>query len=522
MNVLSKKYNFLKIIEIVTFCLVFTCCAHAQDVKSAAGSAGIQDIHQEIDQGTDQEDTSFDDFIIDFDHVKQEEEDLKLSMMTRNPDLDHIILALNLIKSPLWRHTKAPVGRDILYLLPHKITALEHGGIACNLFFNMTNRMQVDAGNLIQIESINQELLQTLLNAFFENIPARDILGLIPIFRQMTIQERKGGLLLQGGFNRGPFTIQFNTSLQFSERNFWLDKKAQQEIRDLVERITNTKEAAFDDSEGYRIKYGMGDTRIKLGVNTINATSFQMDVGIESIIPTSCFSHTPKLKSTLGKVESIDDLQKSAIGVLRNVRDFLLDPHLGNNGHFGVGCYVESKVGLFHDFAQLWMRLSYDRFFAGKENRLIMVKPTLTIADAPPNTAPVGAKSEFIKNFLMQYVFPPAFRVTVQPGGVLNFVTSVSFDFSRRWRYALGYDFYAQQRESIRTVHSSLFYPADLQIELAESVSARQHKIFTELMYYLKKREYADMSFGAGGDMTVASTGIGQDWTVYLKFAASF
>jgi hypothetical protein len=39
---------------------------------------------------------------------------------------------------------------------------------------------------------------------------------------------------------------------------------------------------------------------------------------------------------------------------------------------------------------------------------------------------------------------------------------------------------------------------------------------------YLSKGKKWDWGLGIGGDKTVKSTGIGEDWTVYLKFVASF
>jgi len=507
MNVLSKKNSFWRLLVVLVLFSSWSFIRADDDAHADAHA---------------------DDFIIDIDQQIDEYE--KMFKQPCDPDNntppnpDNVLMALAVIKSPLWKHTMAPVGRDILYLLPHKITALEYGGIACNLFFNMTNRMQVDAGNLLQVEgAIDQELLNSFLEIYFQNASPEDISGLIPLFKKMTIQERKGGLLVQGGFNRGPFTIQVNTSLQFSERNFWLDKQDQQDVKELIQRITGQEGALFDEREGYRIKYGMGDTRVKFGVNTINMTSIQMDVGLETILPTSRFSHTHQLKSKLGNIENVDELQDSAVSILKSVRDYLIDPRLGG-GNFGVGCYLESKIGLFHDVVQMWMRLSYDKFSSRREDRLIMFKQVLQPSDikGAMDSKNPAFKTEFIENFLMQYVFPPSFNVTVQPGGVLNFVTSMSVDFSKRWRYALGYDFYAQQQEHIRKIHKTCVSFQDLRIEDAESDSASQHKIFSELMYYLKKRDYADMSIGLGGDVTIASKGIGRDWTVYFKFAASF
>ena len=136
----------------------------------------------------------------------------------------------------LWLNTKPPKGRDVLYLLPHKITTLEYGGLALSLFFNMTDKMHVGAASLIDFDNVSKDNLMTGLNVVYHpSTFTEDHLNqLIDKFRQFNIQDRKIGSFIQGGFVKGPFSLQLQTSILLAAKNFWLDKRSQQEIRQLL------------------------------------------------------------------------------------------------------------------------------------------------------------------------------------------------------------------------------------------------------------------------------------------------
>ncbi|GEM_PF-1586539 len=439
------------------------------------------------------------------------------------------------VKSPLINKTKAPVGRDVLYLLPHKITALERGGLALHYFFNMTNRMPFTATDLFDSDTVDAVVKQLLSFPLPES--AEELSSVIPIFKKMTIQERKTGILGQFGFIRGPWMLQAHTSLLLGERNFWLSKNDQREAKEIMRRIVGEGDA-FDENELFRISVGLGDTRLKAGLNTVNAPNMQVDVGFEGIIPTSQIFNAVKLNTNLPDIIEqevvLNEVQDNALPVLLNIRDYLISPRMGNGGHFGLGCFFESKIGIFHDIAQLWMRLSYDKLLSGREDRLIMVKQVVTpeelgaAADLPMPDGDAEA-AQILNDYLEQYIFPSAFSVGVHPGGVINFVTSISVDI-RRVRCALGYDFYAQQKERIKTLYGTRLMRDDgtplqlndIRIDDAVSQEIRQHKIFSELLYQFKPSGKNSMSLGLGGDYTISSREIGRDWTLYLKFTASF
>lgn len=430
-------------------------------------------------------------------------------------DLAQLLLKAN-INAPLWNSTAVPAGRDILYHFPYsRVTGVEYGGISCNFFFNMTNQMQVTAGDVFNFENL------TDIHDFIEGVSEQDFEQLLPLFKKITLQERKAGFFIQGGFLQGPFTVQLHTSLQMGERNFWLNERDVRAIKALFgEEFSN---AEFDDHELYKIRYGMGDTRIKLGLNTINMTSFQIDLGFEGILPTSRLSYTPALR--LGVVQAPfteeESLQKNGVMALKAIRDNLLNPRLGNDGHFGFGCYIESRVGIFHDMAQLLVRASYDHLFPGDEDRLFLFNQTVTNADLETVTGNTPRDQEIVNDFIRQNIFPSSFKSKVYPGGVTNIVFAINANITKRWRGALGYDFYAKKKEHIKNIYNSTIELEALNLKIAESPAAVQHKIFSELFYHNKK-ETVDTGVGMGGDITISNIGIGADWTVYLKAASSF
>lgn len=440
------------------------------------------------------------------------------------------------VTEPIWYNTKTPAGRDLLYLLPYKISALERGGFAFNLFFNMTDNMNVGANSLLNTEGLNQVWLPVIVTQLTQknlklNLSEAELVSLLSLFKKITLQERKLGSVIQAGFAKGPFTVQLNTSIHMAERNFWLNVADRQAISSLV----GSGSSNFSYDELIRYRYGLGDTRVKVGLNTLNMSNLQVDVGFESIVPTSRFSYSPRYKTATHQiVSSPEAFEADLYNVLRGVRDYLINPRMGNNGHFGLGFYVESKANVFRNLVNIWTRLSYDKLLSADEDRLMLSKQTLFKSDLAaaidaftdphyPHDVPPGAMenlrqvgSEFVK----QYLFPSSYLVTVYPGGIFNAVFAASTDI-KKMRFSLGYDFYMQQAEKIKKIHNTDVTLDQLRVEDAQSPLVYQHKIFTEALY-LKNFKRCDMAWGLGGDLTVASRGIGKDWTGYAKLNISF
>ena len=441
----------------------------------------------------------------------------------------------DIVTAPLWYNTKAPSGRDILYLLPYKISSLERGGFAFNLFFNMTDDMNVGAQNLLNTDALNKQWLSLVVEELTKDnlkisLNEAELSSLLSLFKKITLQERKLGGVIQAGFVKGLFTVQLNTSVHMAERNFWLNNADRQSIKSYMKGG-----GTFSDEELIRYRYGLGDTRVKVGLNTLNMANFQIDVGFESIVPTSRFSYVPRYKTlTHQTIENVETFAADLFNVLRGVRDYLINPRMGNNGHFGFGFYVESKANVFRNLVNVWTRLSYDQLLPAEEDRLMLSKQTVTnkdLADAvqkvrnaaagqPEETAAMVILRQVGSDFVKQYLFPSSYLTTVYPGGVFNGVLAASTDI-KKMRLSLGYDFYLQQSEKIKKIHNTNVTLEQLRVEDAQAPLVYQHKVFAEALY-LKKFKRCNMAWGLGGDVTVASSGIGKDWTAYAKLTASF
>ncbi len=484
----------------------------------------------------------FADFDVDLDSMDAFDKASPRRDVKTQEDIDSdLILAMTSIEKvvtgSIWNNTRGPSGRDILYLLPYKISALERGGFAVNLFFNMTDNMNVGVKNLLNTEALALDELAELVTELPSGslgapLGEAELASLLALFKKITLQERKLGGMIQFGFIKGPFTVQLNTSLHMAERNFWLNPEDQESISAMIKSDGGNR---FSEDELKRFRYGLGDTRLKFGLNTLNMTNLQTDFGCEAIIPTSRFSYSGRYKTTASQsIDSLESFSNDLFTVLRGVRDYLINPRMGNNGHFGLGFYMEAKANVFHNLANVWTRISYDKLLPAEEDCLLMHKKTLNDDALKQIENRLSAThfgtdeyNDLIKefrqtssDFTKEKLFPTVFRTTVYPGDVFNAVFAISSDI-KKMRFTLGYDFYAQQAGRIRKIHNTNVTLDQLLVEDAQSLLAYQHKIFTEALY-IKKYKRCDMGFGLGGDMTIASQGIGKDWTAYAKLTASF
>jgi hypothetical protein len=479
---------------------------------------------QETNPESSENITNISDTDIDNISIADIEELEKEERGTRNISDDELMIQVldiaKKINTPIWRITNPPKGRDTLYLIPQRLSAIEYGGLALNLFFNYTPKMDFSPDETLKLDE-NQEALDAIVNLLNTLLSSEEASSLIPLFKKFTIQERKVGALLQLGVIVGAFTFQINTALQYAERNFWLDEKYQKELKQMFAGSGDL----FDKNEMYRSNFGLGDTRLKLGVNTLNTSSFQMDVGFEGIVPTSKISSKPRLKEYEINLENFEDCLPN---VMKAIRDNLITPQLGNNGHFGLGCYMETKVDLFHDVVHLWNRLSFDNLFEANENRLILSKQTIPAPGKDPeyfekNILLPAATGDFepATDFIKQYLLPPAYKVNLKPGGILNFIAALSFDLSRKWTLGVGYDYYMQQREHFKKILTNKVDPSNLRINDAEQPRSDQHKLFAEINHF-KRQPNWNLNFGLGGDYTISSEEMGHDWTVFLRVGFLF
>ena len=436
----------------------------------------------------------------------------------------------NIFKQPqsLWNKTWPPRSRNVLYLFQNDDIQKQGYSFSASLFANITNRMPASANSHINFDNINTEELNNLVvvqGTGIESLP--EINALFSSFRTMTIQEHKAGFFIQSNYLHKALSFQLQTSLQLNERNFWLDSQNQAALAALMQSapISALNNLFFtgdtpelDVSEFYRIKTGLGDTRINLGCNVITTATANFDVGLSCIIPTSRLTTRRQFSTTSNQLLlNPEEIAGATFSTLFNVRDYLLYPDLGDGGHFSVGFYTDHRLTLPKQFGTLKLHASYDKPLPSTENRLVMHNLSMTASDLETDASEADLVISSMNEFIDEYLLPDTLKVTVNPGGIFNATASITTPIKRlNSTYTFGYNFYAQQQEQFTDIPMS-----NLRLHDATYPTAYQHQLFSELLYS-KEKKSCSLQLGIGGNIAFASHNLGNNWTAYVRAGASF
>lgn len=410
----------------------------------------------------------------------------------------------------LWRKTEGFRTRDPLYLVPQRKLTVDKPGFSSFLFFNRSNTLPVRPNMVLSQQAVNTLVELTKPGGILSGVDLDDLDGLLkvlPFIDKMTVQEHKIGGMLQANIVDGRWVLQIETLLMLAERNFWAKSKSDRKA---------LLDALGDDgvSKSYRMRFGWGDTRVRLGYKISDSEVVKAVTGATVIFPTSRFFRKKPRSIVSTKV---GDSRKQLIDDLLDMnRQLMIEPKLGT-GHWGVGWFLDTRLHLIPDKLDFWSRLSFDYLFPGDEYRYmpstqpisLKLLGQLTASDTVPEGFPVGN------------LFPCLAKGRVTPGNIFNATFGFDWKFSKNWTFGLGYDFYSQQAEKIKNVSAPNVDASLLSVNDAIASKIIQHKIFGGV-YYTKKGESVDWNFGLGGDMTFSSHGGPRDWTVFAKLGITF
>ncbi len=459
----------------------------------------------------------FEDFVFEETDVKETGE------QTRGlPDSLQATLFSQTVSKPLYRNTFSPRSRDPLYLVPQGYRDYKKKySFSLYPFYNHTNRVNVSLGDAFSLDFQSNDKEQDFFSMITENLGAgnpEDFSTIVHLLKKLSVEERKTGGLVRGRLGYGPLFLSLDSSLLLVERNLVTSQEDEDRIRELVTANFGSDQTNEIDLKGefVRQRIGLGDTRLSLGIIAIDQTNFKTILGFSGILPSSVgalldghFNNPRKIVlSDFG-----DDLER--------VRTILLNPKLGNNKHWGIGLFNETKLSMFDDVLSLWARVRFENFIPNKESRLVMFKPRMNIQQVVGNLDLLG-------DFKRQFIAPTIFDAIVNQGSVLTATVFGDLKINKRWTWGLGYDFYLKQREEIEKIISSNEQEVgsninllDLNIDNAENPTGVQHKVMTELNYNVFLRD-SSLSLGIGADYSLAATNLGKDWTVYTKFGWKF
>lgn len=525
--------------KIIIFCL-FPCFIIFM------GTISINSTLNALD--SDDDFSFFDDFDISLDAL----EDLESSMRSPDPDvaklntLGRTFAGKNFPAFPLWKSTKPLESRDVLYYSPYNLKLKDHNSLQIIPFANIATNSTLNAHNLLRLSELNRQTIADLtaisglvLDKFSSlshtDTDPDDVANyktlvnnldeLLNLFNTTTIQERRLGSIIDGCFTNNSAFLQITTSLQFAERNFWITKKVRDQIDALVKKtFISSENPSVDLKNFYRTKGGLGDTRIRTGILAINTPTLNSIPGISLVIPTGSLSLNKSLNTSPDQlVLDVNTLTAAIYNTLYNTRDVLLSPQLGNNGHFNLGIFLENTIKLPQNYGSIFCKLSYDKFFAKNENRLLLPKTTLNTSALNFPTSPAPSDETVVntwKSIVNQYFLPSVINVSTNPGDIITANISYTLPF-KKYSWTAGYDFFARTQESLKIASDPNIALNDYQTSIGQNELRYQHKLFSELSY-TKQRTSSNLTVSFGGDYTITANSMSNDWTIFTKIGFAF
>lgn len=422
----------------------------------------------------------------------------------------------NMDEFAFWKKTYGARSRDPLFLIPARRFTLDPSGISAEFFFNMSNDLPIVPNMVFDLDAV--EVLADFANPSQNEFLDEDagdferLMETLPYIRKLTLEERRIGILLSGGFHRKNFLFQIDLPLLFVERNYWL--KSRQDMADLMAIIEKLKDVST--SSALRTKIGLGDTRVRAGYNIIKHCRLKSALGLEAILPTSEFFTDKPNRDLIITSKPGDDRKQLMTDLLNVGKEIMIDPKLGI-GHWGLGAFWELICTVVRDKLDMWAKISFDYLFSGNEHRFLPSNKTISLLDF----ADLEIDGTIPADFPICDLFPYLANVHLEPGHIFNVTMGLNWYITKRWKFVTGYDLYYQQAEVIGDVDVDEIDPDTLVIGDLNVGGLVQHKLFGGIEY-LKRGRHRDWIFGVGGDLTCSSHGAARDWTVQAKVGVTF
>lgn len=415
-----------------------------------------------------------------------------------------------------------------------------------NVFFNMTpaGYYTIDGTNIASYLNTNQPGIINAIGPFCpENINIPSIVSLVEPFR---IQERRAGFMFGGRYVHNNWYAKYYFPLYYLERNFFLNNEEKRRLEEALDVDTGP----VSDAEGTQFarkhlitdRVGIGDTRLVLGYELLDRKDIALKVGAIATIPSAFAfakglygSHflknsahpTFNLQQILSKclcspdqmdTESALELATQfGLSVVDKLTANLLDRSLGNNGHVGLGAFIEPHHKM-DNYAYVKGRVCLEYLLPAIEKRSFIrfKNPADFNRDFDCSTdAAAQANVDFLNEQLIQTLIPCVYDTTIWPGLLIKATAQGTSKIVQRLKGTLGLDLWFQSKESFGKIDA----PADVRPLLRTDIAKRPHavqtKIFGWLDYKTKKKDWCISMYVDG---TWASFGIGKDYTLAVRF----
>ncbi len=435
--------------------------------------------------------------------------------------------------------------------------------VGAHLFYNQTTRDNYTrtSTQLCSYLAIFQEtLLQELQRRIEDLDPPVDVRAIVPLFRNMTVQERRTGFMIHGMRRWGPYRFRFLFPFYYNESNFFLTPEeldviqAQLGITDPAEDMDFARKHLIAD------KFGFGDLRLNFDFPLARTGGVRTKLGLQATLPTAwalkkglygssfcklCrgpildFCKIFDLAIEEGDFEAVQQIiEPFALAGLDHFAANLVDTPMGNGGHFGLGAYIRSKTPLSTIINRPWAehimmrsRISVEYLFPKTQRRyFIEACDQLRFAalglDRPTNVIreqvdedPFYARTvlAFLEKQFTDKIFPFALPVKVRPGIIFRWMTKYMYE-AQRWGYFVGTDTWLTTKEHLSDIRIPRGFPELLNRKIARKPFGYQVGIMGNLFWKLEHNWMLSLN----GEYNFASTGIGHDFVLTLNFEHVF
>lgn len=432
------------------------------------------------------------------------EEEMKISTVIKSAAAS---AAEEDIEYAFWNRGHGARTRDPLFLIPQRRLIFDEHTLCVYPFYNSSLKMPGSPNLILDWNAVAAfKTFADLGTGPQQKAKLEAAFRLLPYIRKMTIQEHRAGTMLSLGVKRKRLLFQLETCLLMVARNYWLNNADQADVKAILEELE------FDSGgKPYKIRFGLGDTRLRLGYQMLDTKRIKCAGGIEAIVPTSAIGRKRK-KATIKTVPGRSERKDMISDLLNIAPDILIDPKLGM-GHWGLGCFFDFKVNLIPDRFDVWGRLAFDYMFSKHEHRYMPSEKGVTEQEF----AKLAASTTVPASFPIEYFFPQLAKARISPGHIFNATLGSTYKFNKKISFGLGYDFFYQQKEAIKNICVNLVDKDSIKLKGVVSKALVQHKVFGDICY--KKKNWA---FGLGGDIALDSAGAAKDWTISGKIGIKF
>lgn len=437
--------------------------------------------------------------------------------------------------------------------------------VGAHLFYNQTSRDNYTrtSTKLCSYLAIFQEtLLQELqrrLEMGIGQLPV-DLRAIVPLFRNMTVQERRTGFMMHGMRRWGSYRFRFLFPFYYNESNFFLTSEELDVIQAQLGITDPAEDLDFAQKHLIADKLGFGDLRLNFDFPLARAGDVRTKLGLQATIPTAwalkkglygsqfrklCrgpildFCQLFEVGVDQGDFKALQKIiEKFANAALDHFSANLIDTPLGNSGHFGLGAYVRSKTKLSTVIKRPWAehitmrsRISVEYLFPKTQRRyFIEACDQLRFAalglDRPPRVIikqveedPLYARTVlgFLEKQFTDKIFPFALPVKVRPGIIFRWMTKYMYE-AQRWGYFVGTDTWLTTKEKLSDIHIPRGFPKLLNRKIARKPFGYQVGIMGNLFWKLEH----NWMLSINGEYNFASTGIGHDFVLTFNFEHLF